>query len=298
MIKICTPLLLALLFCAPAFAKKSEALLGSKKRPIKIAFVPGQDAGVLQSEGGKLSELLKKETGLEFQILVPHSFIAVVETIGSVKTDIALINSFGYLLANEKYGARVRLIGTYKGKREYWGQIITARPEIKKITDLNGKRFGFVDPASTSGYILPQQVLQMNKVKLAEQFFAGKHDSVVVAVYQGRVDAGATYHMPAVNGEPQDARGLLKTQYPDVYEKIRIVQTLGPIPSDPLIFRKNFPSKIEESIVQALLKIGKTPEGSIILKTLYNVTEFEPATDADYEPLRKIIHSIKQSKDN
>jgi phosphonate transport system substrate-binding protein len=239
--------------------------------------------------GTRLSEFLQKETGLHFQVNVPSSFIAVVETFGTKRTDIALLNSFGYILANKKYNAHVRLVSTNKGRAEYYGQIITANPKITKLSDLNGKKFAFVDPASTSGFILPSSLFHQKKISIKDTVFAGKHDSVVTMVYQGRVDAGATFHMPEENGEPQDARRLVKAQFPDVYKKVRILERTGPIPSDPVVFASSMPIEFENQIVAALRKFVTRPEGRETLMKLYNVDGFVPASDQTYDSLRTIL---------
>lgn len=269
--------------------------LGSLDNPIKISLVPGQDVGVLIDNGNILAEYLKKETGLHFQVKVPTNFIAVVETFGTKRTDIAIMNSFGYLLSHQKYQTHVRLVGTNNGRAEYWGQIITAKPEIKKVSDLNGKKFAFVDPASTSGFILPASFFKKNNIKLAETVFAGKHDTVVSLVYQKRVDAGATYHTPPLENEPQDARKLMVTQYPDVFKKIRILEKLGPIPSDPVVFAKDFPKNLEDKIVQALIEFSKSENGKQALLKLYNLDGFKIINDEFYNPLRTMIKEIGKS---
>lgn len=265
------------------------AELGSKEKPLKISLVPGQDAGILQSEGEVLARFLEKETGLHFKVYVPFNFITVVETLGSSRTDIAMINSFGYLIAHKRYGAEVALIGTFNGRAEYWGQFITAKPEIKTLKDIQGKKIAYVDPASTSGYILPSNLLHKMKVIPKEFIFAGKHDTVVTSVYTGQVDVGATFHSQIEKGEPQDARRLVKTQFPDVFTKVRIIEIIGPIPSDPVIFRKDLPAPIRKKVTAAFLKFAKSVDGPKTLKALYNITGFQKVTDKDYNSLRKMI---------
>jgi phosphonate transport system substrate-binding protein len=266
--------------------------LGSEKNPIKISLVPGQDVGVLMDNGNILADYLKKQTGLHFQVYVPNNFVAVVETFGTRRTDMAIMNSFGYLLSRDKYQTHVRLVGTNNGRAEYWGQIITAKPNIKKISDLNKKKFAFVDPASTSGFILPSSFLKKNNIKLSETVFAGKHDTVVSLVYQKRVDAGATYHTPEQGQKPQDARKLVETQYPDVFNKVRIIEKIGPIPSDPVVFAKDFPRAIEDKIVAELIQFSKTEIGKNALMKLYNLDGFKEIDDSFYNPLREMIQDI------
>ncbi len=263
-----------------------------------MSLVPGQDASVLTENGKALIDFLEKETGLHFQVSVPNNFITVVETFGTKRTDVAMINSFGYLLAQKKYGAHVRLVGTNKGRAEYYGQIITANPKIKKIEDLKGKTFAYVDPASTSGFILPSSLLKKLKIEPKETIFAGKHDSVVSMVYQHRVDAGATFHVPGDGTDLPDARKLVLTQYPDVYKKVRILTLTQSIPSDPVVFAKDLPPEIEEKIVQGILKFVTTANGQETLKKLYNADGFKPTTDKNYDPLRQVLDEIGKSAED
>jgi phosphonate transport system substrate-binding protein len=284
-----------ILICILMVSCTSKNEIGTERDPIRFALVPGQDAVVLM----KNSELLKKwildQTGLHVTMQVPTSYIAVVEAFGSKRVDLAILNTFGYILAHDKYGAEALLIGVNGERSEYWGQIITKDPRIKSLQDLTGKKFAYVDPASTSGYVLPAKLIKDAKIKLGETVFAGKHDSVVTMVYQGRVDAGATYHTPTENGEPQDARRLVLAQYPDVFEKVRILQLTSPIPSDPVVFRKDLSPEIRTKLISALKSFGSTEEGKKALRNLYLLTGFKDCTDKTYDPVRKMLLDLSKN---
>ena len=49
-------------------------------------------------------------------------------------------------------------------------------------------------------------------------------------IYQGQVDAGATWYSPPLNGKIQDARKLVKTQYTDIESKVKIIHLTDPLP--------------------------------------------------------------------
>ncbi|MGE5084682.1 MAG: phosphate/phosphite/phosphonate ABC transporter substrate-binding protein [Bacillota bacterium] len=269
--------------------------LGSESHPVQFALVPGQDTAVLMENGKLLEKWIHEKTGLFIKIQVPSNFVAVVEALGSQRVDVAIINTFGYILAHDKYGATARLIGENLGRSQYWGQIVTSNPKIKTLKDLNGKKIAFVDPASTSGYLLAAKLFQDEKVQPGEVVFAGKHDSVVTMVYQGSVDAGATYYTPDEDGKPQDARRLVLTQFPDVFEKVRILKLTGPIPSDPVVFRKDLPPDIQMKLIAALKSFSSTPEGTAALKKLYHLTNFKDCTDKDYDSVRKLLLELGKS---
>ena len=283
------------LICALTISCTSKNEIGTEKNPIRFALVPGQDSVVLMKNSEVLKKWILDKTGLHVTMQVPTSYIAVVEAFGSSRVDLAILNTFGYILAHDKYGAEALLIGVNGQRSEYWGQIITKNPRIQSLQDLKGKKFAYVDPASTSGYILPAKLFKDEKIKLGETVFAGKHDSVVTMVYQGRVDAGATYHTPAENGEPQDARRLVLAQYPDVFEKVRILRLTGSIPSDPVVFRKDLPIEIREKLVAALKIFGSTAEGEKALRNLYLLTGFKDCTDKTYDPVRKMLLDLSQN---
>ncbi len=98
---------------------------------------------------------------------------AVVEAFGTKRADIAAINTFGYMLAHEKYGAEARLTVLRHGLATYQAMFVAkSDSKIKSIDDLAGKKIAFVDPASTSGYLLPLKMLKDKNISPKETVFA------------------------------------------------------------------------------------------------------------------------------
>jgi phosphonate transport system substrate-binding protein len=273
-----------------------KAELGSAKNPIKIFFVPSVEAKILEDQSARIKTILEKLTPYKYEIKIPASFVAVVEAFGAKKADIAALNTFGYILAHEKYQAEAKLTVIRYGRDTYQSQIIAkTNSKINSLKDLVGKKFAFVDPASTSGYLLPFKLLKDKSIKLSSTVFAMRHDNVVSMVYQGQVDAGATYYVPPEKGVLQDARQLVITQYPDVEKKIKIVQLTDPIPNEPVVFRKDMPEKIKQEIVDAFLKLAQLPEGKEALEKVSAITELKVANDKDYEPIIALMKSLGAS---
>ncbi len=268
--------------------------LGSQKNPIKFYLVPGQEIQVLKDASKSLKAFLEKETGLFFDVQVPVSYIALVESFGTRRADVGIVNTFGYIIAHEKYGVTAQLRIISYGRNHYFGQILAHKDGVKSVADIKDKKFAFVDPASTSGYLLAAKLFKDRGIKPKEFVFAGRHDSVVSMVYQKQVDAGATFHVPEKNekGQSMDARRLIRTQYPDVEEKVVILEKTGPIPNDPVIFRKDFPPELQKKIVELLRVFVKSEEGLKTFKALFNVTDFEPAVDSDYDLVRTMLKDL------
>ncbi|HAZ15014.1 MAG: phosphonates-binding protein [Bdellovibrionales bacterium GWA2_49_15] len=291
-----TVLLLGLML---VFGCQKQDELGSRNNPIKLYFTPSVDATIIASNSQEFLKYIEKETGLFFETGIPTNYIAVVEAFGSERADIAVMNSFGYLMANEKYGAHAKLTVLRYGENFYRGQIIAnTKSNIKEVKDLQGKKFAFTDPSSTSGYMFPLKILKENKVETESTVFAQKHDNVVTMVYQGQVDAGATFYSPpAEDGTIRDARARVQTQFPDVEDKVKIVALTEKIPNDPFVFRKGLPDAIVEKFITALKKFLSTESGQKVFKNIYSVDSIVDSTDADYDGLRAMVKAINLNKE-
>ncbi len=272
-----------------------QAELGTAGNPVKLYFTPSVDADSIASNSDILVRFLEKETGLFFKTGIPTNYVAVVEAFGSGRADIGVINSFGYLMANQKYGAKAKLRVIRYGHDYYQGQILAhVDSGIEGLKDLAGKEFAYTDPSSTSGHMFPRKMIQDAGIKLGNTTFAGKHDSVVTMIYQGQVAAGATYYTaPAENGNIRDARARVKTQFPDVEKKIKIVAITEKIPNDPFVFRKELPPAIAQRFIAAIKKFLSTEQGRTIFQNIYSVEGVVEATDGDYDNLREMIQAIQ-----
>ncbi len=271
----------------------NEGALGTRSNPIKLYFTPSVDAKRITTNAKELTDFLEKETGYYFTTAVPASFIAVVEAFGTKKADIASINTFSYLMANAKYGAEARLrIVRDNNETSYKGQFITRYDSgIDSLSDIDGRSFAYVDPSSTSGYILPKAMLDKKGIRPSETVFAMRHDNVVTMVYQGQVAAGATYYAPPdpKTHEILDARMRVEKQFPDVEQKVKIIGFTQRIPNDPWVFRKDMDEGMKEKIIDALIKYVSTPQGGKSMYDIYDIRGLIRTKDSDYDGLRKLL---------
>jgi phosphonate transport system substrate-binding protein len=288
-------ILFILLFVLGCTTKRAE--LGSAENPIKFFFVPSVDVKLLEDTSKVMQNYLEAHTPYKFKIAIPPSYIAVVEAFGTNRADVAALNTYGYVLAHEKYGAEARLITVRYGETTYKAQFLAkADGPIKKLADLNGKKVAFVDPASISGYLLPLKYLNDHGIHPKETMFAMRHDNVVSMIYQGQVDAGATFYSPPEKGVIQDARRLVAQQFPDVEKKIKIIELTTPIPNDPIVFRKDMPEDMKKTLIKAMIDFAVTPEGLDALGKLSSITGLAPCTDKDFDATRDAVKALAGAK--
>ena len=264
----------------------AEKPLGSKERPIKMATVPFLETQKLVAGMKSFGDYINKETGLFVEGDVPTSYVAVVEALCADKVDVAWVSPLAYVLARQKCGADMQLASVNsQGKTTYHGLIIArTASDIKDLGDLKGKRFAWVDPTSTSGYLYPRALLAQKGINpdkdLGQQVAAGSHDKVVIAVMNNQVDAGAIYD------DARTVKGVVDL-FPKVGEETRVVGQTEEIPNDGVAFNKNMPPDTVKKVKDALIKLSSTDEGKKVYKDALGTNGVAPTTDADYNPVRK-----------
>jgi phosphonate transport system substrate-binding protein len=270
------------LIVAGALSGCCPAKLGTKDNPIIMSFVPSGDTEEIIASGDQIAKMITDKTGLVVQANVGTDFAAVREAMGAGKAHIGWLNTFNYVLAHEKYGVDVALVTVRFGTNFYTGEIIVrADSGITSLDDLKGKTMCWVDPNSTSGYIIPRIMLKANGIDPDKDFAktveAGSHNNVVAAVYNGDCDAGACY---------SDARSSIEADHADVKDVVSILATTTEIPNDNVSFAKNVPADVRDQVTQALLDISASEDGKTALNTLYSIDGLEKADDSFYDGFR------------
>lgn len=269
-----------LLFWLP-LASNAQSL-GSAENPLRMMFVPSGDAQMILKGGEEIGQLLQKTTGLHFKTSVATSYAAVIEAMGAGKVDVGWLATFSYVLAHDKYGVELLLVVQRFGSPFYRGQImVRADSGIQDLAELKGKRFAFVDPASTSGHLYPKTLLLSKGIDPEHFFkksvFAGSHNAVVLSIYKGEVDGGAAY---------DGSRSAVAKIFPDVFDKVKVIAYTKEIPNDTVSVRKKLPEDLKLIIRDGLKQVSHSPEGSKVLKKLYGISGF---TDLDglFNPVRE-----------
>lgn len=287
----CVAAFLLSLAILPGCAKQ-EAQIGSKERPIVMAFVASVESRDLVVSGDELAGLLEKRTGYSFKTAVLTSYAAAIEAMGAGKADIVWYPPFSYVLAHEKVGARVILMTIRGGSRWYRGRIIVRKDSgINKLEDLKGKRFAFVDPLSTSGSVYPKLLLKEKgydpETFFSRAIYAGGHDKAVIAVYNRQVDGAAIYG----NGDT-DARDRVIGTIKDVKEKTKVIALTEPIPNDTVAVSKDLPPEVVAKVRDALVAISRSEAGRRAVLALYGVDGLVPAKDSDFDPIRRAVRLL------
>jgi phosphonate transport system substrate-binding protein len=256
--------------------------LGTEDNPIIMSFVPSGDTQEIIASGDTLAQMITDKTGLVVKAEVGTDFAATREAMGAGKAQIGWLNTFNYVLANEKFGVEVGLVTERFGATTYVGQFnVRADSGITTLQDLKGKVMCWVDPGSTSGYIIPRIMLAANGIDpdkdFAKTIETGSHNNSVAGVYNKECDVGVSY---------ADARSSIEADYPDVKEVVVVLATTTEIPNDSVSFAKDFDPEMRQQIIDALLEISGTEEGVEALNGLYSIDALRAADDSFYDAFR------------
>jgi phosphonate transport system substrate-binding protein len=314
------------------------AEIGTEAHPIKVLFVPSVDANIITTGGEVMAAALEKATGLKFEVSVPTSYAATIEEMCASPTDtMAFIPGLGYAIASQKCGVDVAFKAVRFGFPVYWAEILVARDsDIQTLDDLDGKKWGYGDVASTSGYMVPLVMLNDAGIEPSESVETGGHNQSVTAVYSGQVDFATTFYSVPLDpdGKPVfsyqdyvdgkvtddmyevpadvidscapdaegkkllcdgwrilDSRANIRTEAPDVVQKLRILAISPAIPNDTMSFGPDFPAELRSQIETALVDFSKSEDwaASIGSADFYGWSGIEPATDAEYDVVRKMV---------
>jgi len=161
--------------------------------------------------------------------------------------------------------------------------VVLADSGIETIEDLRGKRLGFPDPASTSGYLYPMKLLieaGFDPESDFELMALGSHDAAVIALIKGSIDAALCY---------DDARSkLLETDFADDVDRTRILAYTPDIPADNVAVVGGLDPELRRRVRQALIDLAETEQGAEVLFDLYEVEGLVAAQDADYDVVREM----------
>jgi phosphonate transport system substrate-binding protein len=288
--------------------------LGTANNPLVISFISEKLDPQVKINAAKVADQLSTLTGLKIESEVSPTYDWTLKGMQDGAVHMAFLPPLTYIYANQLGIAKIVLLtnhfGTYTygtqflansaaGLKSYFDPVLNkdTGEAVAALTQLKGKQPCWVDPSSSSGYLLAAGLLKANNIQTKDGIFLLSHTSVVRALYvQGICDFGATY---ALAGDPRTASAVLQ-DLPDAQDKVAILWISDPIiPNYCLALLPSLPSDMQRKISQGMQDLVKTDEGKAALTVAnnYDIQDFKTANDSDYDPLRKIVNIMGVSLD-
>ncbi|MWB77588.1 phosphonate ABC transporter substrate-binding protein [Pseudooceanicola sp. 216_PA32_1] len=274
----------------------------------RIGILGGENAQDRLASHECLKTYTEEALGVPVKLFAPADYNGVIQGLLGGTIDQAWLGSSGYAatyLADPEAVEPVLVKTNLDGSFSYHS-IGFARKDsgITSLEDVKGKVFGFGDPNSTSGYLIPSiEIPQATGASMesgdyfGEVKFTGGHEQTIVAVYNGDIDAGVTWADGLGAWEDGYNSGALRKAADaglvDMNELVQIWMS-KPIPEGPMVLRKSLPEDVKAKMVTLIEEMAdKDPDCT------YNIAAGETAgfTPITHEAYESIIE-VRKAKSN
>lgn len=292
---LCVPLLLL-----SACSSSKDTSKPYEPESLTVQFIPSQNADTLEAKAKPLEKLLTERLGIPVKVSISTDYNTIIEAMASKKVDVGFLPPSAYVLAKEKGAAEVILQAQRYGVQDETGEptdekvdfykamiIVKKDSDIQKVSELKGKKIAYQNVTSSAGYVWPAGKLLeegVDPLKDVTPITLKGHDQAVLAVLNGDVDAAAIF---------QDARNVVKKDYPDVFEETRVLSYTEKIPNDTIAVRSDMSKEWIEKLQQAFIDIGNDPDGHAIIKDIYTHEGYVKSEDSVFDIVREYGEKVK-----
>ncbi len=230
----------------------------------RIGILGGENAQDRMNSYECLRSYTEERLGVPAKLFAPADYNGVIQGLLGGTLDMAWMGASSYAAvylqdpeAVEPVLVKINLDGSYG-----YHSIGFARKDagINSLEDMQGKVFGFGDPNSTSGYLIPSiEIPQTTGATMesgdyfGEVKFTGGHEQTIVAVNNGDVAGGVTWADGQGNWEDGYNSGALRKAVDaglvDMNDLVEIWRS-KPIPEGPVVLRKDLPEEVKATMTQ------------------------------------------------
>ncbi|PWR04465.1 phosphonate ABC transporter substrate-binding protein [Meridianimarinicoccus roseus] len=232
----------------------------------RIGILGGENAQDRMTSNECVRAATEELLGVPTKLFTPADYDGVIQGLLGGSIDMAWLGASAYAKtyltdaeAVEPVLVKVNVDGSYG-----YHSIGFARKDsgITSLEGMQGKVFGFGDPNSTSGYLIPSiEIPQTTGASMesgdyfGEVKFTGGHEQTIVAVANGDVDGGVTWADGLGAWEDGYNSGALRKASDaglvDMNELVEIWKS-KPIPEGPVVLRKALPERVKLDMVAML----------------------------------------------
>jgi phosphonate transport system substrate-binding protein len=281
---LCLPLLAA---CSP-----QEPPAPAKKPPVEkllIGLIPEQNIFKQMERYEPLAEYLYRKTGAKMKLQILPRYGNIIDNFNSSGLDGAFFGSFTYTLAHAKVGVEVLARPVALDNTSTYHGLIFVRKDsrIRTAGDMKGKRFAFVDKATTAGYLLPLEYfhkfgISNYKGYLKEAYFTGTHEDAVYDVLNRKADIGAAKNTVF--------QRLAKTD-PRILKELVVLERSPDVPENALALRNDIGPSLRTRLKETLLKMHLDPDGKKVLEQ-FGARRFIETRNEEYDVIVKYAEDI------
>src|SRR5512140_1355623 len=281
--------------CLPLFAACSpkETPPPAKKPPVEkllIGLIPERNLFKQIERYEPLGEYIFRKTGTKITFKVLPRYGNIIDSFTSSGLDGAFFGSFTYTLAHAKVGVEVlaRPVAL-DNTSTYHGMIFVRKDSgIRTARDMKGKRFAFVDRATTAGYLLPLDYFHHHGISdynhyLKEAYFTGTHEDAIRDVLNRKADIGAAKNTVFQCLAKTDSR---------IMKELVVLERSPDVPENAIALRKDIDVSVRNLLKETLLTMHLDPDGKKVLER-FGALKFIETTNSDYSVVLNYAKEIR-----
>lgn len=280
---ILSALIGASLIGATAAANASDLVMG---------LIPAENNEEMIKTFEPMRAYMEKKLHRKVKLYTATDYAGVVEAMRKKRVDIAWFGPLSYYLAEMEAGAEAFAVGIREGSSSPTYKSLIIAPcdsGIKSIADLKGKSVAFVNPASTSGGLMPTYMVKHATGMMPQDYFgkftySGSHDAAELAVKNHTVDAAADNDITYTK---MLEKGLITK------ESNCIIAESTPLPGSPLVYRGDLPKELKAEIQDVILNAHK----DIQVTGYGKISHYVAVTPADYQSIRDMVKELGIKKE-
>ncbi|WP_158971745.1 phosphonate ABC transporter substrate-binding protein [Chachezhania sediminis] len=250
---------------APAFAQ-------DQIEEFRIGILGGENAQDRMNNNECLRVYTEETLGVPAKLFAPADYNGVIQGLLGGTIDMAILGASGYAktyLTDPDAVTPVLVKVNTDGSYGYYSVGFARKDSgIASLEDMKGKVFGFGDPNSTSGYLIPSiEIPEITGASMqsgdyfGDVKFTGGHEQTIVAVFNGDIDAGVTWADGLGEWEDGYNSGALRKAVDaglvDMNDMVEIWKS-KPIPEGPLVLRTALPADVKEKMTALLAGLNET----------------------------------------
>ncbi len=256
---------------------------------IRIGLIPERNIFSQKQRYEPIAQYVSKRIHANVELVVLSRYGNIIENFVSNRLDGAFFGSFTGALAQRKLHVEAVARPEYPdGTSTYHGLILVRKDSgITGVEDMRGKRFAFVDKATTAGYLLPLYYFKTHGIDdpntlLKETYFAGTHEGVILDVLERKAEIGAAKNTMF---------SALASNDPRISEELSILTRSPDVPENALCVRADLDESLKNELRIALLTMHQDKRGEEILRN-FGVARFIDTTEADYNVVFEYAETI------
>jgi phosphate/phosphite/phosphonate ABC transporter binding protein len=251
-------------------------------QPIRLGVVPIYPARPASHDLDPLARYLEGELRVPIKVWVARDYTALGVALERGELSVAVLPPLEYVITRRRVPALQVLVAQhYERARTYQGLLVVkADSPLVEVGQLRGKRLCYVDPHSTSGFLLPRHFLRQRGVDpdrdVQGHRFSRRHTAVMEDVLAGRCDAGAIYSLALLNARDFGIRS----------SALRTLAITGHVPFGVVCASASLAAERAAALRDALLRLE--PRKHLARETvgsIYRISGFVEARPEEFAPI-------------